>query len=820
MSRLTQVRKRDGRVVPFNVRKIADAIFKAVQAVGGSDRATADELADVVALFLEKHYEGDVPGIEEIQDMVEKVLVETGHAKTAKAYILYRDRRAKVREALQVRKRPRTNGGTTDMSLMVDAGALDEIKPWDKRRVAAALEAEAELPAEVADEIATAVEHRIFDSRLKRISTTLIRELVDNELFERGLSASLARQAVIGMPKFDLDQLIFSKSTENSNITANNPEAINLTIAEAVLKQYALQEIFSRDIREAHLTGMVHLHDLGYPTRVYCSSHSLEYLKKYGLTLQNLDTSSAPAKHARTLTGHLNTFLASMQAYYAGALGVGYLNILYAPYVHEMSDHEMTQEAQHLIFSCSQSAFSRGGQTLFLDFNIHTGVPKYLWDVPAIGPGGKPTGLAYGAYERTAQRFGRALLEVWRNGDQFGHVFAFPKCDLHINDDTFSEPAQFELMKQACDIASQNGTPYFVFDRDEVTLSACCRLRTTITDDYMIRHLESMRFCGFQNITVNLPQAAYRAGRGNFEALLAEIDCAMEIAVKAHVQKRAFIARLMSGPQMPLWEIGRRACDGRPYVDLDTCTYIIGLIGLNECLQYLVGRELHEDDETLKLGLRIVSHMHFRAKEWTKKLSMKFALEESPAESASRRLAKVDLHRFPQAAEFVRGSIADDEAYYTNSIHLRADAPVDLITRIRKQAKFHAMIESGAIIHAFVGEERPPAESIEALVRKTFFQTQAAQLTISPEFTICKACQHTTPRLTDTCEACGSTDVCGITRIVGYYSRISNWNKSKLGELRDRRAGQYQVGQALAREARREAAPAEPTLRLQHAAGG
>ena len=68
---------------------------------------------------------------------------------------------------------------------------------------------------------------------------------------------------------------------------------------------------------------MIHLHDLGYPTRVYCSSHSLEYLKKYGLDLQNLDTKSGPAKHARTLTGHLNTFLASMQAYYAGALGVG-----------------------------------------------------------------------------------------------------------------------------------------------------------------------------------------------------------------------------------------------------------------------------------------------------------------------------------------------------------------------------------------------------------------------------------------------------------------------------------------------------------------
>lgn len=820
MAGLTHVRKRDGRIVPFNVRKIADAIYKAAQAVGGTDRGLADELADVVALFLEKHYDGTAPGIEDIQDMVEKVLIETGHAKTAKAYILYRDRRARIREALQVRKRRRKSANTTDLSLLVDAGALDEVLHWDKQRIAQALETEAQLAAEVAADIASAVEKRIFASGLSRISTSLIRELVDNELFERGLGATLERQAVLGVPKFDLDQLIFAKSKENSNITENNPEAINLTIAETVLKQYALQEIFSRDVREAHLTGMVHLHDLGYPTRVYCSSHSLEYLKKFGLGLQNLDTTSAPARHARTLTGHLNTFLASMQAYYAGALGVGYLNIFYAPYLEGMSDREILQEAQHLIFSCSQSAFSRGGQTLFLDFNVHTGVPAYLRDVPAIGPRGEYTGRTYGSYEKTAQTFLRALLDVWRAGDQYGHVFAFPKCDLHITDETFSDPDQLDLFHHACQIASENGSPYFVFDRDEVTLSACCRLRTTIDDDYMIRHPESMRFCGFQNVTINLPQAAYRAGRGQFEALLAEIDRGMEIAVKAHQQKRKFIGQLMSAPGMPLWEIGRPARDGRAYVDLDKSTYIIGLVGLNECLQYLTGRELHEDDAMLRMGLRIVSHMLFRAREWGRKLNLKISLEESPAESATRRLAKVDLNRFPEAAASVlKGDLEADEAYYTNSIHLRADAPVDLLTRIRKQAKFHAMIESGAIIHAFVGEERPPAESIAVLVRKTFQETQAAQLTISPEFTICRACHGMAPRLVERCGSCGSDEVYGITRIVGYYSRITNWNKSKIGELKDRHVGQYKVTPALAKEAGRETAR-QPAQVLEGAVGG
>ncbi|MFP4026227.1 MAG: anaerobic ribonucleoside-triphosphate reductase [Candidatus Brocadiia bacterium] len=794
-TKIQNVRKRDGRLVPFDQDKIADAIFKAAQSVGGEDRVLAEELAGVVTMFLEKNYADSPPHIEEIQDTVEKVLIEMGHARTAKAYILYRDRRSRIREALRVRKPVHDkNSNSTDISLLVNTQSQDELQEWDKARIAKALEVEADLPEDIAAEVASVVEKRVLDSGMTRISTSLIRELVDNELFERGLTGRLEKQKVLGMPKYDLDTIIKSKSNENANIAQNNPEAINLSVAETTLKQYALSEVFSDDIAEAHMLGKVHVHDLGYPTRVYCSSHSLEYLKKYGLDLENLDSSSAPAKHARTLTGHLNTFLASMQAYYAGALGVGYINIFYAPYLEGMSYEEMKQEAQHLIFSSSQNAFSRGGQTLFLDFNIHTGVPSYLADIPAIGPGGEYTGRNYKSYEKTAQRFCKAMLDVWREGDRYGNIFAFPKCDFHISQDTLTDPAQREILEYTAKIASENGVPYFVFDRDEVTLSACCRLRTVIQDDRMIRHPETMRFCGFQNVTINLPQCAYRVDKGDYDGLYREIDEMIELGVKAHRQKRAFISTLMSSPEMPLWQIGKTAKDGRPYVDLSEATYILGLMGLNECLQHISGQELHESEEMVRRGLHVVRHMQFKAKQLGEKYDMRIALEESPAESAARRLAKVDLRRFPEEARAtVKGEIGSDEMYYTNSIHMRADAPMDLLTRIRKQSKFHRAIESGAIIHAFVGEERPPALSILNLVEKTFQKTQAAQLTISPEFTVCHECHKQTPGLQATCGACGSSDVHGLTRIVGYFSRVNNWNKSKHGELKDRQKGNYSV---------------------------
>jgi anaerobic ribonucleoside-triphosphate reductase len=92
------IRKRDGRIVPFNPEKITEAIFKAAQSVGGEDPAVAEQLTERVQAVMSETIGQVIPDVEHVQDIVEKVLIEEGHAKTAKAYILYRDRRTRVRE--------------------------------------------------------------------------------------------------------------------------------------------------------------------------------------------------------------------------------------------------------------------------------------------------------------------------------------------------------------------------------------------------------------------------------------------------------------------------------------------------------------------------------------------------------------------------------------------------------------------------------------------------------------------------------------------------------------------------------------------------
>ena len=162
--------------------------------------------------------------------------------------------------------------------------------------------------------MAKSVENRIIGGELNVISTTLIRELVNNELTERGYSMQLRDLSLYRVSKDYLENLIFPKADTRREPETNNPEAVNEGIAELVLKQWALDTIFSPEVKRAHDTGAIHVHDLGSPTRVHRSTHSIEYVKKYGLNgLNNLDTISGPARSASILTGQLNTFLASMQ---------------------------------------------------------------------------------------------------------------------------------------------------------------------------------------------------------------------------------------------------------------------------------------------------------------------------------------------------------------------------------------------------------------------------------------------------------------------------------------------------------------------------
>ena len=679
-------------------------------------------------------------------------------------------------------------GDTTDIALQVSTVSAEEINLWDKQRIVDSIILEAQASPSLASEIADEVEKTLVASGQTRVTTSLIRELVDLQLMERGLSHMLERHTQLGLPMFDVENIITKANKENSN-TTHNPESINLTIAETVLKQYALQRVFSEDVARMHYEGAIHLHDLGFIVRPYCGGHSLEYVKKFGLRLPNITSTSSPAKHPDVLIGHMVKMASTLQSYYAGAIGWEAVNVFFAPFLVDLPYERIKQLAQMLIFEFNQLAGARGSQVVFTDFNLYWNVPRHLTEAPAIGPGGVPTGKTYKEYEKEAQLFLKALFEIYMKGDAMGKTFVFPKPLLHINDDFFRTEGWQEFLDLACEVASKQGITYFVFDRgDEVTVSQCCRLKLKLDEVDLAEALtpEKMRFSALQNITINLPRIAYRAG-GSDEMLFSELERTLELVARAHLQKQKFITSLMELGQDGPVSLLCMELDGEPYLRIDRLTYLAGLLGLNEMVQYHKGSQLHETPEALRFGLKVVAHMSLVCERLSQKFGINIVLEESPAESSGYRLAKLDMKYFPEQTKgVVKGQVDSDQYYYTNSIHLATDAPIDYVERVQKQSLFHPLIKAGAIIHVWLGEHEPPAASIRKFVEKIYWETNAAQVAFSPEFTVCNTCSKTSRGLSSECPKCGSEDTYGITRIVGYYSKVSTWNKGKLGELKER----------------------------------
>lgn len=608
----------------------------------------------------------------------------------------------------------------------------------------------------------------------------------------------------------EVSNILENANKENGNIS-HNPEAINLTIAEKVLKEYALKKIFDEDIAKSHELGEIHIHDLGMVNRFYCSGHSPEYIKKNGIkNIPTLSNSSSPASDAYVFARHICCFTEFLQTQFAGAIGWEAINIFFAPFLINMKFSEIKKVAKSLIFDLAQLTGGRGGQVAFSDFNVYISIPDHYKKVYAMGPRGyymvrsnnrdlyyfktqdeakffaernNYKILKYSDFENEARLFAKAILEIVGEGDSNAMPIAFPKINLHINENSFINTEARSLLMIACESASKNGCPYFIFDRNAFSVSQCCRLKIDFTeeDKKLINTPEEIRFVGGQNVSINLPNIPLKVGK-NMTFFYSELERRMEKAARAHIRRRDYVWKLANIQNSPI-SFYKYGMDGKPYVRLNNITYLIGIVGLNECVYNLIGQELHQSEDAYMLGMEIISFMYQKTKELSQKYDINIKLEETPAESTAGRFAKLDIQKYGERAYHKKNQFG---VYYTNSVHFATDSNVDYITRLQEQSKFHSLVEAGSMIHIWTGNHNPNPQAIFNLLETTWYKTKCVQWVLSPEFTMCYDCNTKVNGLYDKCPKCGSTNIRGITRITGYYVFIDKFNTSKRAELKDR----------------------------------
>lgn len=268
--------KRDGRRESFDRRKIAEAIFRAAQSIGGQDRGRADSLASAVAIYLTKRLNGGPPTVDQVNDAVERVLIEMGHASTALAFARFRDRRARIRRLregdlellmreLQEARRQHSDAPPAG-ALFVHTSA-ETVGTWDRERIVAALERETGLDTALANLIALEVEQQIERAQIRTLTGSLIRELVDARLVEHGLHEYRERHRRLGVPLYDAQRIVLGLARSRADESAS-PCATDRVLARAVKREFALAQVFSVPVAEAHLRGEIHLRHVSFVDRL------------------------------------------------------------------------------------------------------------------------------------------------------------------------------------------------------------------------------------------------------------------------------------------------------------------------------------------------------------------------------------------------------------------------------------------------------------------------------------------------------------------------------------------------------------------------
>ncbi|MHB1317921.1 MAG: ribonucleoside triphosphate reductase [Anaerolineae bacterium] len=692
---ISQVRKRDGRLAPFDQEKITNAIFKAAQSVGGDDRERAVFISDAVVDMLQEQYgPGSVPSVEEIQDLVERALIHYGHAKTAKAYILYRDLHSKLR----------------DIRALVDAN-----------------------------------------------------ELIDGYL-----------------EKLDW------RVKENSNMSFSL-QGLNNHIFSAVNSSYWLNRLFPKDVRDAHISGDIHLHDL-YILAVYCCGWDLRDLLIRGFGGVPGKIHSSPPRHFRSALGQIVNFFYTIQGESAGAVAFSNFDTFMAPFIRydRLGEREVRQALQEFVFNLNVPT-RVGFQTPFTNLSFDLTVPGNLADEYVI-IGGEPQEQTYGEFQDEMDLLNRCFAELMQEGDANGRVFTFPIPTYNITADFDWDNPKLDPIWQ---MTAKYGIPYFAnfvnsdMSPDDVR-SMCCRLRL---DNRELRKrggglFGSNPLTGSVGVvTLNMARIGYLAN--DEHEFLERVGHLMDIAREALSIRRRVIEHFTESGLYPYSQYYLSAVKGQFGEFWANHFNTIGLNGMNEaCLNYM-GVDL-TDESARAFALRVMDFMRDRLQQYQDESGQLYNLEATPAEGTSYRFAMLDRNLYPNIITAgTEGPIG--EPYYTNSSQLPVNATDDLFEALDWQDELQTKYTGGTVVHVFLGERINSVEATKSLVRRVAASYELPYFTLTPTFSVCPTHGYLAGEHFE-CPKCASHQPCEVySRVVGYLRPVSQWNKGKRSEYAERR---------------------------------
>ncbi len=511
---------------------------------------------------------------------------------------------------------------------------------------------------------------------------------------------------------------------ENANVNFSLGGLI-LHNSGTITANYWLNNIYSKEIADAHRHAAFHIHDLSMFSG-YCAGWSLRQLIQEGLGGVSDKNSSKPAAHLSTLVNQIVNFLGVLQNEWAGAQAFSSFDTYLAPFVKKdnLSEKQVHQCMQSYIFGINVPS-RWGSQAPFTNITLDWTCPEDLKNKKAI-VGGKEQDFTYGECQKEMDMINRHFLQVMKEGDADGRGFGYPIPTYNITKDFDWES---ENAKMLFEMTSQYGTPYFQnFINSDLNpsdvRSMCCRLRL---DKRELRKrggglFGSDEFTGSLGVvTINLPQIGYLSKTK--EEFYARLSHLMDLAKDSLCIKRKVIQKLYDSGLYPYTR--------RYLKTLDNHFNTIGLCGMNECCLNFLKVDI-TDPKGKKFAENVLDFMRERLQNYQEETGELFNLEATPAESTSYRLAKHDKEQYPDII-----TSGEKEPYYTNSTQLPIDFTSDIFEALDHQESLQTRYTGGTVFHTFVGEQIKDWKSTANLVKTIFTNYKVPYITISPVYSVC-----------------------------------------------------------------------------------
>jgi len=642
------------------------------------------------------------------------------------------------------------------------------------------------------EEIQEVVENTLMEMGEKEAAKEYIRyRLKQQEIRERKKSLIQARQLINNYILQD-DWRV----KENANM-GFSLQGMNNHIVSDVTKSFWLEEVYSEPIKDAHVNGDFHIHDLGL-LAPYCCGWNLEdfLLKGFGGVSGKIE--SKPPKHFRTALLQLVNLFYTLQGEAAGAQAVSNFTTYLAPFVRHdgLTYNEVKQALQEFVFNLNVPT-RVGFQTPFVNLTMDLKCPNILKGQPVIIGGEYRFDMTYGDFEKEIEMINLAFAEVMMEGDAKGRIFSFPIPSYNVTDDWDWES---EVVNKIFEMAGKYGIPYFTnflnsdLSPDDIR-SMCCRLRL---DNRELRKRGGGLFGAnpltgsIGVVTINFARLGYLSK--SKEEFYERLKRLMDMARDSLKVKRKIIEQ---NTEMGLYPYSRYYLQGvyqrfGRYWSNHFST--IGINGMNECIMNFYKKVYNRNEdittpEGLKFANEVLDYMRDVISQYQEEdEGILYNLEATPAEGTAYRLARLDKKQFPDII-----TAGKDEPYYTNSTALPVGFTDDIFQALDLQEELQTKYTGGTVFHAFLGERIANVETAKALVKKILTNYRIPYLTLSPTFSICdnhgylKGEQHV-------CPECGKeTEIW--TRVVGFHRPVQNWNKGKQEEFKDRKT--FSVAKAL-----------------------